>query len=151
MRRIWWACVVRDRWVSLARGRPMRIHSEDCDTPLPVVEDIMNELESVVGRARSNFVPVESRALAEMWIRLVRICDTLGHILRVHYCVNGGIPSITEIDRYAEELQALAQEDAVPADSSESLTINAIQIDLLYQFVLPFNKPGSSTQPLTLY
>ncbi|KAL5083897.1 hypothetical protein Trisim1_000806 [Trichoderma cf. simile WF8] len=133
MRRIWWACVVRDRWVSLARGRPMRIHSEDCDTPLPVVEDIMNELESVVGRARSNFVPVESRALAEMWIRLVRICDTLGHILRVHYCVNGGIPSITEIDRYAQELQALAQEDAIPVDSSESLTINGIQIDLLYQ------------------
>ncbi|PNP55992.1 hypothetical protein THARTR1_03929 [Trichoderma harzianum] len=137
MRRIWWACVVRDRWVSLARGRPMRIHNEDCDTPLPVVEDIMNELESVVGRARSSFVPVESRALAEMWIRLVRICDTLGNILRVHYRVNGVIPSITEIDRYAQELQALAQDDAVSVDSSESLSINGIQIDLLYQFVPP--------------
>ncbi|KAL7929726.1 hypothetical protein V8C35DRAFT_314642 [Trichoderma chlorosporum] len=133
MRRIWWACVVRDRWVSLARGRPMRIHNEDCDTPLPAVDDIMNELESVVDRARSNFVPVESRPLAEMWIRLVRICDTLGNILRVHYRVNGIVPSITEIDRYAKELQALAQDDAVSAESSESLGIHAYQIDLLYQ------------------
>lgn len=150
MRRIWWACVIRDRWVSLARGRPMRIHNEDCDTPLPVVEDVMNELESVSGRARSNFVPVESRALAEMWIRLVRICDTLGNILRVHYRVNGVIPSITEIDRYAQELQALAQDDAVPVGSSDSLSINGIQINLLYQFVPPFNTPGSSTRPLTI-
>ncbi|EHK16237.1 uncharacterized protein TRIVIDRAFT_114210, partial [Trichoderma virens Gv29-8] len=133
MRRIWWACVVRDRWVSLARGRPMRIHNEDCDTPLPVVEDIMNEIESVVGRARSNFIPSESRALAEMWIRLVRICDTLGNILRVHYRVDGMVPTIAEIDRYANELQALAQDDAISIDSSESLSIHAYQIDLLYQ------------------
>lgn len=139
MRRIWWACVVRDRWVSLARGRPMRIHNEDCDTSIPVVEDILNELESVVDRARSKFVPIESRALAEMWIRLVRICDTLGNILRVHYRVNGILPSITEIDKYAQELQALDQDDAVSADSSESLSIHAYQIDLLYQFVFLFN------------
>ncbi|RFU81421.1 c6 transcription factor [Trichoderma arundinaceum] len=70
MRRIWWACVVRDRWVSLARGRPMRIHNEDCDTPIPAVEDILSELESVVAHGRNKFIPADSTALAEMWIRL---------------------------------------------------------------------------------
>ncbi|KAL7794297.1 hypothetical protein V8C37DRAFT_409332 [Trichoderma ceciliae] len=116
VRRIWWACIVSDRWVSLARGRPMRIHNEDCDTSVPVVEDVLDELESVTDPARSKFLPTESRALAEMWIRLVRICDTLGNILRVHY-----------------RLQALAKDDVVSDRSSESLSIHACQIDLLYQ------------------
>lgn len=115
----------------------MRIHNEDCDTPFPVVEDIMNELESVASSARSKFIPADARALAEMWIRLVRICDTLGNILRVHYRVNGVIPGIGEIDKYAQELQALAQDDVVSDGSSESLSIHAYQIDLLYQSVLP--------------
>jgi hypothetical protein len=135
MRRIWWACVVRDRWVSLARGRPMRIHNEDCDIPFPVAEDILNELESVAGPGRTKFISTDSRALAEMWIRLVRICDTLGNVLRVHYRVNGIVPSIAEIDKYAQELEALAQDDVVSDDSSEGLSIHAYQIDLLYQSV----------------
>ncbi|KAM0263713.1 hypothetical protein ACHAQJ_001027 [Trichoderma viride] len=133
MRRIWWACVVRDRWVSLARGRPMRIHNEDCDVPIPVAEDVLNELESVAGPGRTKFIPADSTALAEMWIRLVRICDTLGNILRVHYRVNGIVPSIAEIDKYAQELQALAQDDVVSDGSSEGLSIHAYQIELFYQ------------------
>lgn len=135
MRRIWWACVVRDRWVSLARGRPMRIHSEDCDTPFPVVEDVLNELESVTSPGSAKFIPTDSRPLAEMWIRLVKICDTLGNILRVHYRVNGIVPTMAEIDKYAQELQALAQDEVVSGDSSEELSIHAHQIDLYYQFV----------------
>ncbi|KAM0444353.1 hypothetical protein ACHAO4_010252 [Trichoderma viride] len=133
MRRIWWACVVRDRWVSLARGRPMRIHGEDCDTPFPVVEDVLNELESVASPGSAKFIPTDSRALTEMWIRLVKICDTLGNIVRVHYRVNGIIPTMAEIDKYAKELQALAQDEVISGDSSEELSIHAYQIDLLYQ------------------
>ncbi|KAL7920603.1 hypothetical protein ACQKWADRAFT_297968 [Trichoderma austrokoningii] len=133
MRRIWWACVVRDRWVSLARGRPMRIHSEDCDTPFPVVEDVLNELDSVISSGRAKFIPTDSRALAEMWIRLVKICNTLGNIVRAHYRVNGIVPTIAEIDKYAHELQGLAQDEVISGDSSEELSIHAHQIDLLYQ------------------
>lgn len=135
MRRIWWACVVRDRWVSLARGRPMRIHSEDCDTPFPAADDVLNELEAVTSPGSVKFIPTDSRALTEMWIRLVKICDTLGNIVRVHYRVNGIIPTMAEIDKYAQELQALAQDDVISGDSSEELSIHAYQIDLLYQFV----------------
>ncbi|KAM0512121.1 hypothetical protein ACHAPE_009169 [Trichoderma viride] len=133
MRRIWWACVVRDRWVSLARGRPMRIHSEDCDTPFPVVDDVLNELEAITSPGSAKFIPTDSRALTEMWIRLVKICDTLGNIVRVHYRVNGIIPTMAEIDKYAQELQTLAQDDVISGDSSEELSIHAYQIDLLYQ------------------
>ncbi|KAK5700337.1 hypothetical protein LTR17_023012 [Elasticomyces elasticus] len=39
-RRIWWSCFVRDRWLSLAKGRPMRINPNDCDVPLPSMDDI---------------------------------------------------------------------------------------------------------------
>ncbi|KAH8125632.1 hypothetical protein LI328DRAFT_151755 [Trichoderma asperelloides] len=153
MRRIWWACVVRDRWVSLARGRPMRIHSEDCDTPFPVVEDVLNELESVTSPGSAKFIPTDSRPLAEMWIRLVKICDTLGNILRVHYRVNGIVPTMAEIDKYAQELQALAQDEVVSGDSSEELSIHAHQIDLYYQASIailyrPYALSRSSSLPV---
>lgn len=114
----------------------MRIHSEDCDTPFPVVEDVLNELESVTSPGSAKFIPTDSRALTEMWIRLVKICDTLGNIVRVHYRVNGIIPTMGEIEKYAKELQALAQDNVISGDSSEELSIHAYQIDLLYQFVL---------------
>lgn len=121
--------------MSLARGRPMRIHSEDCDTPFPVVEDILNELESVTSPGSAKFIPTDSRALAEMWIRLVKICDTLGNILRVHYRVDGIVPTLAEVDKYAQELRALAQDEVISGDSSEELSIHAYQIDLFYQYV----------------
>jgi hypothetical protein len=114
----------------------MRIHSEDCDTPFPVVEDVLNELESVTKPGSAKFIPTDSRALAEMWIRLVKICDTLGNIVRVHYRVNGIIPTMAEIDKFARELQALAQGEVISSDSSEGLSIHAYQTDLLYQYVL---------------
>ncbi|KAL7895565.1 hypothetical protein HDV63DRAFT_381750 [Trichoderma sp. SZMC 28014] len=153
MRRIWWACVVRDRWVSLARGRPMRIHSEDCDVPFPVAEDVLNELESVTSPGSARFIPTDSRALSQMWIRLVKICDTLGNILRVHYRVNGIIPTMLEVEKYANELQALAQDDVVSGDSSEELSIHAYQIDLLYQASIailyrPYALSRSSSLPV---
>ena len=133
MRRIWWTCLVRDRWVSLAKGRPMRIHSEDCDSPWPVAHDILDELESVSILAREKFIPVDSGNLAKMWIQLVSISDILGGILRLHYRANGPAPFIRDIDRYAEELQDCLQEDFSSDDMSDILRGQAYQLSLFHQ------------------
>ncbi|RBQ77930.1 hypothetical protein FVER14953_09360 [Fusarium verticillioides] len=101
-RRIWWSCVVRDRWVSLAKGRPMRIHGEDCDLPFPTSQDVLQELDSVADDARRRFIPADSTALTSLWLRLVRISDVLGGILRLHYRVSGPDPTVDDIDKYAQ-------------------------------------------------
>lgn len=132
VRRIWWTCLLRDRWLSLAKGRPMRIHHEDCDIPLPVAKDILDELSSVALRARSSFIPAESEVLSKMWVRLVKISATLGNILRVHYRANGPTPCIEDISKHAQELKLCAQADALPENPSVILQLHAYQLELFH-------------------
>ncbi|KAK1621660.1 fungal-specific transcription factor domain-containing protein [Colletotrichum phormii] len=41
--RIWWACLIRDRLITLGTGRPMHINSLDCSVPLLTVGDVGEE------------------------------------------------------------------------------------------------------------
>ena len=132
-RRLWWSCLVRDRWVSLAKGRPMRIHDEDCDLPMPSADDILHELSAVSPQAREKYMPADYEMLATMWIRLVRISDNLGLILRAHYRVKGPKASPDEIDRHADQLEACAQKNP-PSDDRKSVSlIYAYHLELFYQ------------------
>ncbi|KAF5634684.1 cutinase transcription factor 1 beta [Fusarium sp. NRRL 52700] len=138
-RRIWWSCVVRDRWVSLAKGRPMRIHSEDCDLPFPTSQDVLQELDSVADDAKRRFIPADSAALTSLWLRLVRISDVLGGILRLHYRVSGPDPTMDDIDKYAQQVESLsATNSGIMDEWGDALSIHAYQIDLFYQSVITF-------------
>jgi hypothetical protein len=135
-RRIWWSCLVRDRWISLAKGRPMRIHDEDCDTPVPSIEDILNELKTLSTQARDRFIPSDTERLAKMWVRLVNLSAILGKILRVHYRVDGPKPSTADIDKYSEELRNCTEEPDYWSNTVEHITlIHAYHIELFYQCV----------------
>jgi hypothetical protein len=104
IRRIWWSCLVRDRWLSLAKGRPMRINHEDCDVSMPQAEDIFNDLNKIPNETRKKYIPLESEGLSKMWINLIEISSTLGRILRIHYRVNGSKPTVEDINSAAVEL-----------------------------------------------
>ncbi|RAH70049.1 Zn(II)2Cys6 transcription factor [Aspergillus aculeatinus CBS 121060] len=72
-RRLWWTCFFRDRWLSLTLGRPLRIDLEDCDVAMPLVEDLLYDLNDVPEPLLSAFIPDEVSRLAEYWIQqLVR-------------------------------------------------------------------------------
>ena len=93
--------MIRDRWLSLAKGRPMRIHDEDCDVPMPCAEDIFHELHAIDPEIRNVFVPNQSDLLAKTWIGLMKTSFHLGQILRIYYRVKGPKPSTPEIERIA--------------------------------------------------
>ncbi|KAJ5108668.1 hypothetical protein N7456_005343 [Penicillium angulare] len=103
-RRLWWTCLVRDRWVSLAKGRPMRIHDEDCDAVFPCADDVLHELQLISVEARQKFIPEDIGYLSGMWVQLVKTSAVLGRILRSHYRLKGPKPSFEEIDALAAEL-----------------------------------------------
>jgi hypothetical protein len=113
----------------------MRIHHEDCDTPMPVVWDILDEVENISIPAREKFIPADTEMLARMWIRLAKISDTLGGILRVHYRVNGPEPNVQDIDRYAAELHDCSQQEPVADSTNNILRLHAHQLELFYQYV----------------
>ncbi|KAJ5947570.1 hypothetical protein N7466_000585 [Penicillium verhagenii] len=135
-RRLWWTCVIRDRWVSLAKGRPMRIHDEDCDAPFPYPDDILHELQLVSPEARHKFVPQDLDCLAEMWVRLVKTTYSLGRILRAHYRLKAPKASVEEIDELAAELLN-CQKTETPAiySTSDTVRIHEYHLQVFYQFV----------------
>ncbi len=132
-RRIWWACFIRDRWLSLAKGRPMRIHDDDCDMPMPAAGDIIEELDCIPIEAKRRYIPADSGTLAQFWIRLVMISAALGNILRVHYRANSPKPSIEDIERCAEELQKCSHEDTVLENLDDVLRLHEYQLQLFYE------------------
>jgi hypothetical protein len=139
IRRIWWSCVVRDRWLSLAKGRPMRIHHEDCDVPLPGPQDILNNIRAIPASTRIKFIPPESERLATMWITLVKISATLGKILRIHYRANSPKPVVEDIKASAEDLLDCKPQEFLNNDTSHLVLLHAYHVELFYQYVNIFS------------
>ncbi|ERS97471.1 hypothetical protein HMPREF1624_05639 [Sporothrix schenckii ATCC 58251] len=50
-KRIWWACLLRDRLISLGTRRPMHINSRDCNVPLPTAADLAEDGDTDEDRA----------------------------------------------------------------------------------------------------
>lgn len=121
--------------MALANGRPIRIHSDNCDVPMPVVEDVLADLESLSRHARAKFIPDKVQELTEMWLRLVQISDALGEVLRLHNRVQGMKPNAADIDRLSGRLQLLTPNNAMTDLWDDSLRIHAYQTELFYQFV----------------
>jgi hypothetical protein len=139
-RRLWWTCVVRDRWLSLAKGRPMRIHDEDCDAALPCARDLLDELEVLSAHATREFIPPRVDGLADMWVRLVRVSSTLGCILRTHYRLKGPRPSVGDIDELAADLDDCQPSATVGIQgTSDVLLLHEYHLHLFYQCVYPWN------------
>lgn len=132
--RLWWTCLLRDRWVSLAKGRPMRIHDEDYDAKLPVMSDVLDDFQNVSQEARRLFLPAELDQLAAIWISLVKISDTLGRILRTHYRLKGPKPTVEDIDALVNELYE-CQPTVVSAlhDTSDIVRVHDFHIQIFHQ------------------
>ena len=83
-RRIWWSCLVRDRWLAFIKGRPMRIDLEDCDMPLPSPSDVAEDLDAIPQQVKEKCIVYSSNVVGELWSGLVRLSILLGRILRIH-------------------------------------------------------------------
>ncbi|KAL4984345.1 fungal-specific transcription factor domain-containing protein [Aspergillus falconensis] len=76
-RRLWWTCFLRDRWLSLTLGRPLRIDLDDCDVPMPTVSDIIYDFRDIHPTVFAAFIPDDLPLLAEYWIRLIDLSPPL--------------------------------------------------------------------------
>ncbi|KAK4913692.1 hypothetical protein LTR49_018026 [Elasticomyces elasticus] len=134
-RRIWWSCFVRDRWLSLAKGRPMRINPNDCDVPLQSMDDITQELDTLPAATRNRYLPFSPHTVARLWLKLVTISVTLGNILRIHYQHTGPKPSAEEVRRSEEEIQGRALTEEDMQQNNLILQVFAHQLQLFYEYV----------------
>ncbi|KAF5020290.1 hypothetical protein F66182_7666 [Fusarium sp. NRRL 66182] len=103
-RRLWGACLFRDRWLSLTLGRPMRIRLEDCDMPFPTLEDVLFDVEELGPLLKETYIPEDLDRLAQYWISLLQLSRLLGNILILCYQQNGSAPSLQQCESLEAEL-----------------------------------------------
>ncbi|KAF9885366.1 hypothetical protein FE257_012983 [Aspergillus nanangensis] len=132
-RRIWWSCFVRDRWLSLAKGRPMRINTTDCDVEEPSVSDVTQDLESITLEAHSEFIPYGHNSLALLWLSLVKITKALGTVLVTHYKVSGPRPDVAAIRKCEQEVTSCYPSFDTLEQPDRIMRVFILQLQLFYE------------------
>jgi hypothetical protein len=118
-RRIWWSCFMRDRWLCLALGRPMRITME------------LGELAPDVA---AKYLPAAMQEQAEVWVRLIHLSVTLGKILRQHTRTPLDHDCFRSCETDLEGYRSSARGPDHQTDFSMA-SLNEFQFELLRQFV----------------
>ncbi|KAL5044010.1 hypothetical protein BDW71DRAFT_209616 [Aspergillus fruticulosus] len=103
-RRLWWTCFLRDRWLSLTLGRPLRIDLDDCDVPMPTVSDIIYDFRDVHPTVFAAFIPDDLPLLAEYWIRLIDLSKLLGSVVTLSYKAARPRPSFEQVKALEAEI-----------------------------------------------
>ncbi|OAL30558.1 hypothetical protein AYO22_01510 [Fonsecaea multimorphosa] len=156
-RRIWWSCFLRDRWLSVGLGRPMRINLDDCDVQMPEAEDLTAELGQLAIEVANRYLPGSMDEHAIIWVKLIKLSHILGRIIRVDYglsCSDAGSDHLQALEAELEDCRL--PRDWLPVPNSDSLTLNRLQFDMLleavtvvlYRPAINFqNPPGVSKDP----
>lgn len=104
-------------------GRPMRINSWDCDTPMPSAEDLTDNVSELPPRIQAKYMPADFSQLANQWIVLLHLSKALGSILYENYSPNRPLPSRTWVEETEEELgRCIAQAGEEPSRGSQALS-----------------------------
>ncbi|KAG8837598.1 hypothetical protein FRC18_008823 [Serendipita sp. 400] len=99
--RMWWCCVVLDRYISTYIGRPCMIFERDYDTPLPVefsseTEEIWNGTtlrgDGISSINQATYTPTRSHTIACLRAS-ARLSSILGRIVETLYSVKQVVPS----------------------------------------------------------
>ncbi|OAP54960.1 hypothetical protein AYL99_10660 [Fonsecaea erecta] len=109
-RRLWWSCFVRDRWLSVTLGRPMRIHLDDCDVPMTTVDDITHEWADIPLALKDRYFPSDYHLLAHCWVHFVKLTVVLGKVIAVHYSPNKPRPGRASLEMCEDELRRCGQD-----------------------------------------
>lgn len=103
-RRIWWSCFVRDRWLSLGFGRPMKIQLHDCDTPMPTIEDVTMDLKDIPSSVVEKYLFANQTRLAKLWIKFVKLSKALGSMIQIFYRLQRSTQDIEHVKQCEDEI-----------------------------------------------
>lgn len=134
-RRLWWTCFLRDRWLSLTLGRPLRIDLDDCDVAMPLVADILYDFENDPQSLFSAFIPDELPVLAEYWIMLIQLSRLIGSVLTLSYKTKRPKPSREQIETLEAEISRHKPPEQCPSGNHAS-RFYLYHLQLHYEYAL---------------
>jgi hypothetical protein len=101
--RIWWACLVRDRLITLGTGRPMQINSLDCSVPMLTQADLEEDGDSE-----------DDRAIKAVFVEFVRLCQYMEGVLSLPHSVAAAEQSLPAQIGLCERMLRHWKENLVP-------------------------------------
>ncbi|KIV95672.1 hypothetical protein PV10_03296 [Exophiala mesophila] len=133
-RRIWWSCFIRDRWLSLGLGRPIRINLDDCDVEMPDTLDVTAELEQLAPETANRYLPKSMDRHAEIWIKLINLSHVLGRIIRMDYRLTTNDDARGHVQAFEAELNAcrLTVNQSLHQEAY-SIALNRLQYEMLLE------------------
>lgn len=132
-RRLWWTCFLRDRWLSLTLGRPLRIDLDDCDVAMPSVADILYDFKNIPQSLFSAFIPDDLPVLAEYWIMLIQLSRLLGSVLTLSYKTVRPKPSREQIETLEAEILRYKPPEQCPSwNGSTRFYLHHLQLHYEY-------------------
>ncbi|OAL37971.1 hypothetical protein AYO20_02804 [Fonsecaea nubica] len=137
-RSIWWSCLCRETWISFGMGRPMRIMMENCNVPMPTLEDVMLLYGNDTTPGRESLMPQEVPSLALCWLKMLNTTVALYNIHRTHYGPNRAKSSTVDIARDQEMLLNCAQMPSASGTSQsmhQPLRLVQQQLELIEHFI----------------
>lgn len=116
-------------------GRPMRINIDDCDTPMPSIDDFVGELTGIPASVKDQYLPADVILLARYWVSLLKLSEALGGVLATHYRPpSKGKPLPSDIEANEKEILQCAQgcrhEGEFP---SQVVELHLYQLQLYYE------------------
>lgn len=131
-RRIWWSCVIRDRWLAVIKDRPTRINLEDCDVEIPTPSDVAEELDTIDHHIRDKYFGYDGDSAGKVWCQLVQLSITLGKVSQLHSAkslrMNG-----EELSSYERELQSYTNVDDVTKSTGRYERFFAAQVGIHHE------------------
>lgn len=127
--RIWWACLVRDRLISLGTGRPMHINSLDCSVRILCIEDLEEDGDSD-----------QDKAIKTIFIELIKLCQYMEGVLSLRLvpaCSSGEQVQICDftLQKWLSNLPSEARLDT-RIDRGPLANLYRSLTHLIYKFVV---------------
>ncbi len=133
LKRIWWSCMVRDRWLSLSMGMPMRINPGDCTMPMPTPEDVVKELDKTPLPVKTRYIVAHPDWFARLWVKLLKISELLGIIINIFYKQEAKKPDRQDMERCERHLLQCAVHTLGETFSDNISLLHIYQLQLFYE------------------
>ena len=147
-RNIWSACLMRDAWLSLGMGRPLRLNKEDSDCPMPTTVDNAPMNEALVLHGEELWSSSEALGLAKVWQSVLTTTDALREILCARYRLHPTPLLFSQIDSLVVNLKDNGGCDEEESRKSRPLVVAKRHLNLHKQAALNtlYMAEGSTTK-----
>jgi hypothetical protein len=111
----------------------MKIQLEDCDVPMPTIQDLTSELKDLPSQTVEKYLPGHQERLASLWIKLVKLSKALGTTIQVFYRQQRVKPDIGDVKRCEDQILQYTLSDKKKVQTDPTTTFHLHHLQLFYE------------------